>query len=239
VRKQHNYNDLSIIIPAAGLGQRIKLTSPKALLDVRGRTILERQLTTLREAFQQGNIYVIGGFEGGSLHKAIQEWEVSNSHLKRISFINNPRHEETNVAYSVSLGLHASVDERVLVVMGDLVFNSFAIPKPLKESCVVIDSKGQMRDFEVGLILNRKTAKEFSYGISPKWCQLVYLQNRELRLFRHFCSEADKEKFFLFEILNNVIDYGGLFKVIEPPNMEIYEIDTFSDLKKTQERITF
>ncbi len=60
--------DLDIIIPAAGLGKRMKSYGPKALINIKyGQRILDRQLYLIDSYFEEYNIVLVCGFEADKL----------------------------------------------------------------------------------------------------------------------------------------------------------------------------
>jgi choline kinase len=104
---------LHVLIPAAGLGRRMKSYGPKALINLQGETLIERQIRLVREAFPRVKITVVAGFEAHRLREVLP---------KDVRLVLNPYYETTNVAYSVSIGLRTIPPTvPVLVVYGDLV----------------------------------------------------------------------------------------------------------------------
>lgn len=220
--------NLSIIIPAAGLGRRMKSYGPKALIDVgNDQSLIGRQLLIMRELFPAAQLVVVVG------HQA----EKITSRLWGISTVENRAYESTNVGRSIGLGLQAATGKNVLVVYGDLVFNRATLKSiPLDRSCVVVDPPdqegcSQLRDNEVGCNVVDGVITHFDYGLDTKWAQIVLLAGKELRLFRKFSTQHDKRRHFGFEILNEVIENEGQFHAHQSPGMKIVEIDTSRDIE--------
>jgi len=100
------------IILAAGSGLRLNqhtIDIPKALLDLNGKSILERQISLLRE-YGVNEIFVVTGYK--------REKYV----LKDIEYIFNPRYSETEQLASMMVA-RANIDD-VLVIFGDILFDS-------------------------------------------------------------------------------------------------------------------
>ena len=100
------------IILAAGSGLRLGQHTkdiPKALLDLNGKSILERQISLLR---QHGinEIFVVTGYQ--------QEKHT----LKDIEYIFNPRYAETEQLASMMVA-RTKISDDVLVIFGDIVFD--------------------------------------------------------------------------------------------------------------------
>ena len=104
------------IILAAGNGSRMgSLTAdrPKALLEVAGRTLIDRQIDALRECGIR-NVTVVNGYQQQRLR----------DHLKdRATYIENTRYRETNSLYSLWLA-------RTLLTHGSVVMNADILASP-------------------------------------------------------------------------------------------------------------
>ena len=101
------------IILAAGSGLRLEQYTkdiPKALLDVNGKSILERQISLLKE-YGINEIFVVTGYK--------REKHV----LKNIEYIFNPRYSETEQLTSM-MAARTKIFDDVLVIFGDIIFDS-------------------------------------------------------------------------------------------------------------------
>lgn len=211
-------NKLPVIIPAAGLGRRMKSYGPKALIDIHGKSVLQRQIDIINSTIENPDITVITGFE-------------KKKFPKNIHTICNDRFLETNVAYSIYLGVKNL--NAALIVYGDLVFNKKILENlQFSRSFVILDSTRQMRNSEVGAIACEGKICNFSYSLPTKWTQIAYIQGEELDIFKDYMRQAKYERHFCFEILNKVIDAGGEFFAQEQPDIKIAEIDSSKDIDK-------
>jgi choline kinase len=215
---------LSIIIPAAGMGRRMKSYGPKALIPLHnGETVLSRQIKLVRSVYSQAEIIVVVGFEAEKIRKTVDY---------NIKVVYNDAFEITNVARSIYLGLSASNCDNTLIIYGDLVFNTSAlIPCTSNSSRALVDSQGRFGKTEVGVTVIDGKISTFSYGLPVKWGQMVYLQGNEVELFKKLLSNKKTVKFFGFEILNVMLNNGGILQAIEPPGLQIAEIDTSKDIE--------
>ena len=101
------------IILGAGSGSRMGQHTkdiPKVLLDINGKSILERQISLLRE-HGVNEIFVVTGYK--------QEKHV----LKDIEYIFNPRYSETEQLASMMVA-RTKVSDDVLIIFGDIIFDS-------------------------------------------------------------------------------------------------------------------
>ena len=229
--------EISIIIPAAGMGRRMKSYGPKALIPLpsgktnpktgaprENITLIERQLRILIDCYPSAEIFIIVGFQAEKIRHQLKDYPVR--------FIYNPLHESTNVLYSLGLAFQAVISSGAIIVYGDLIFNTNAVQNLKGESKIIADAYGQMCDDEVGLTIQNKQAMTFAYGLKDKWAQIAYLNGKELSLFKEISIHPDTSQWFGYEGLNHVIKHGGNFEVIRPRTMRLIEIDQAKDLEK-------
>lgn len=106
------------IILAAGMGRRLDTadTRPKALVEIHGRSILERALSAL-ERHETPKITIVVGYEGDR----VVEHVASRSRRDHIEFAWNRAFATTDSAYSLWCTRRA-LAEGALVMNGDVVF---------------------------------------------------------------------------------------------------------------------
>lgn len=217
-----SYRDkYTIIIPAAGLGKRMKIYGPKSLVKINDEhTILSKQIEIINSCFKHCEIIVVGGYQFDKL----------SSNVKNVRFIYNKDYESTNVLYSIGLGLKKAKTNKVLIIYGDLVFNKECIDLPFnKESAVVVSSI--MKDEEVGCIYNNGVLENVFYKIPTKWAQIAFFTGPELDILKQILKQEKTSYWFGFEAINDIITRGGIFKVFEPINGRAVDIDSSYDLK--------
>lgn len=219
-------SNLTVIIPAAGMGRRMKSYGTKSLLNLRGgSTVLERQLNLIWGEYPKADIIVVVGFEAEEIRKRVKV-------NYPIRLVYNPDFENTNVAFSVGLGLQAAVGKNALIVYGDLVFNAQTLRGvTFGESKLIYDTHGHMNSDEVGLVVQDEKVTNLAYGLDEKWAQICYLSNLEFDLFSQISIQEKARKWLGYEVINSVLESGGQFSAIEPRGMKITEIDTFKDLE--------
>lgn len=218
---------LTIIIPAAGLGRRMKSYGPKSLISLgNGQLLLSRQLDILHKLYPKAEIVVVLGFDADKVYKILPPY---------VRTVENEFYDETNVVRSIALGLRASNgnNSKLLLVYGDLVFNSKTFEAlNLDTSQIIIDNNGQILEGEVGLTVNNHYVTYFAYGLPTKWTHIALLTGRELQLFKQLVGNKNFKKHYGFEIMNMLLEQGCKLKAIEPTAMAITEIDTSKDIER-------
>lgn len=220
-----NMSRLSIIIPAAGSGQRMKSYGPKALLPLgNGETLIRRQVNIVHRLYPEAEIIVVLGYAAEKIRKELPKF---------VKIVYNNSFDYTNVAYSISLGIKSTpLASAVLIIYGDLVFTDNVITDISdKHSLVITDQYHRFKDTEVGLTTVDNHVTIFSYGLPIKWAQISLLRGYELELFQQFTGNEKKNKMFGFEALNYIIEQHGVLRAIPLlENQKITEIDSSKDI---------
>lgn len=108
---------VSIVISAAGFGSRMSLDIPKSLIQIRGASLIERQLNLIDRSV---DIIVVVGFRAEQV--AMEVW---NNRPDAIVAINH-RYKTTGTACSLRLGASVA-SERVVGLDGDVLLSQASI----------------------------------------------------------------------------------------------------------------
>lgn len=222
---------LAVVIPTAGPGRRMKTYGAKALIQLPdGRTLVRRQIDVVRQLYPRAEILVVVGFEGDKVSK----------HLPAgVRVVENEFYDETGPGRSVAMGLRATSADACLVVYGDLVFNRATLEGlPLDRSGVVVDTGGRLPADGVGLTVDGGVVTHFDYGLPAKWCHVSLLTGRELHLFKSVGAQPASRRKLGFEVMNEVVDRGGVFHAYECEDMRLVEVDSAKDVKKAREVVS-
>jgi choline kinase len=151
------------VILAAGNGTRMgRLTAdrPKALLDVDGRTLIDRELDALA-SFGIVDVTVVIGYQQQRLRE----------HLgRRVRFIENARYRETNSLFSLSLA-REELQQGAVILNSDLLVSSDLLARLIKapvEDAVLIDCDGELADEEMKVTTWQGFAIDFGKGLPPR-----------------------------------------------------------------------
>ena len=243
------------IILAAGSGLRLGQHTkdiPKALLDLNGKSILERQISLLRE-HGVNEIFVVTGYK--------REKHI----LKDIEYIFNPRYSETEQLASMMVA-RSNIDDDVLVIFGDILFDSQILQQILASNddiAIAIDldwekSYNERPDNPKSLadkvLINQKkilqiSAKETSLDIKNQgvgeFLGIIKLSGNGSKIIIKKYEELEKshvgrfhdanslEKAKLADILQELIDSKIEISFI-PVNGKWCEIDTPKDLERAR-----
>ncbi len=211
-------------ILSAGVGNRIKSNEPRSLLKIGNKMLLEHQISMARNVFSEPEIVVGLGVDANKVIKRLSSG---------VRYVENQLYETTGSAETMRLITNNSDSDSILFFHGDLYFGQEAIRDLDYSRSFALASQSTMQDREVGITQVKNKATIFSHGLSLKWCQIVYLCGKELKLLRQIFLKHSEEtrKMLTFEVLNLIISKGGNIKVIEPDKISVLEIDCMKDLK--------
>ena len=108
--------DLSVVIPAAGIGRRMKSHGPKSLIHIKDSSIIERQIKLVHKYYPESEIIVVVGFGANLIREKIRR-------KYPVKLVYNFDYENNNVCRSIGIGLQVCNRKNVLLMYGDLVFN--------------------------------------------------------------------------------------------------------------------
>lgn len=220
-------SELSVIIPLAGIGKRMRARTHKSLSSIDDETLIQKQINTIWHNYPKADILLTVGYQAEEVRNHLSGYPVR--------FIFNPIYEETNVCFSISLALQACITNKVAIIYGDLIFNSShinALTNPLSKITCLEDNTEE----EVGIVHDEKeNVTNMSFGLPKKWGQITFLEGKELEIFKQVCYNSDTRKWFGYEALNEVINRGGTIKKVNLDKKGFFEVDTQQDLDKAKE----
>lgn len=223
-----NDNNIGIIIPAAGMGRRMKSYGPKPLIKIGDSTIITNQINLLTTYIPHPTIVLVCGFKSNLLMNMTPNYIIK---------VENENYNQTNVARSIGMGLRAiSNCKKLMVVYGDLVFNSTTLKHlSFDQSSIIIAQQG-MEIEEVGCTIdNNNQLINLMYDLPNKWGQIAFFINKELELLKQLCWDDKNNSKFGFEIINKIMDRGGKFQCVQHKNIHIVDIDSSKDIEKAKE----
>ena len=208
VAGKHKDRPLTVIIPAAGMGHRMKSYGPKCLLPANVKeTILDKSIKTIKKAYEYSEIILVVGFEAEKITQVLP---------KEIRIVENQSYEKTSVSESVRLAINNSVYNDILIIYGDLIFNINTINNITQNnSCIIVDSKSRFKAEEIGVTIVDDNVTNFAYGLENKWSHIAYLTGDESLEFQRLCLDKKKNKMYPFEVFNIMLNNGFVLSAVD------------------------
>jgi CDP-glycerol glycerophosphotransferase len=221
---------MQAVILGAGRGRRLGDEGgflPKPLLELDGRTVLDRQLATIREVFPEIDRYVVVvGFGADAMRQAGGDG---------LCYVVNDAFDTTNTAASLRLAFAASPED-TLLLNGDVLIDEAALA-PMREpdSAALCELKPDVVDEEVQVRLDgdRIVGIGKAIGGAGEAVGIYRLPAALAKSYLDAYDDADANTYYE-DVLNRLLDEHGFFAVRLPAGAVATEIDTPEDLARAR-----
>lgn len=258
---------MKVIILAAGQGTRLRpLTDdkPKCMVEVNGKSILERQLDTMRSCgIREEDITIVTGYRSDVL---IRRFESTGMHI-----IVNQNYETTNMVCSLMCAKELmKAEEDIIVSYGDIIYNTAVFQKILsaKDPLSVIvddgwydywsercenpldDAETLMYDEDHYLLEIGQKTTELS-KVQSQYIGLMRFRGDGLKAVLEISEEAERRsvqgkklwrtdrnyaKMYMTDLLQGLIDEGNKLRAVHIQR-GWFEIDDCDDLKVVEHKL--
>lgn len=239
---------MKAIILAAGMASRLRpltLTTPKSLLKVGERSLLQRSMDALI-ANGVTEFCIVTGY----LHEMIEDFvKKQYADSIRVTFIYNKVYETTNNIYSLWLARPFAEGEEVLLLDSDLLYDPQIVTRVLaadapnvltlirhelgeEEMKVVTDAQGSIK--EISKTCNPADAAGESLGIEKMGKEYTKALYRELE---PMMNEEHLENVFYERAFERLITQGHTYQVLDVTEHFSCELDTIEDFENAKAKI--
>lgn len=252
---------MKVIILAAGQGTRLRpLTDdrPKCMVEVNGKSILERQLTVMHDCgIRDEDITIVAGYKGEILRDIFRDTQMN--------IVINDNYENTNMVCSLMCAREIMEQyEDILISYGDIIYNEKVLRSILQseeKASVIVDDgwysywsercENPLDDAETLMFdkddyLTEIGQKTTDLGkIQSQYIGLMRFKGEGLEAVLHLAAEAEErsrkgvplwrttrtyQKMYMTDLLQGLIDEGNKLKAVHI-NRGWFEIDDCEDLK--------
>ena len=232
------------VILAAGMAKRLRPltdTKPKCLLEVGGKTLLER---TVR-AMQQAGItefVVVTGYRGNMIREFLEQLDPK----LHFTFLHNADYEHNNNIYSLWMAGEIVSGKDFLLMDSDILCDPAAVVNIAKQpesalalnrhECgeeeikVIVDKYNRIVD--INKTCNPQSAIGESVGIEKMTADYSTALFKELDVMIQREGLVDV---FYERCFERLIPQGHTFRIVDTTNYFSYELDTPEDFKNAQE----
>lgn len=211
---------------------------PKCLLEVGGKTLLQRTVDAMISAGVK-EFVVVTGYRA----EMIREFLTVNYPLSTIHFIDNPDYEHNNNIFSLWLAMQKLHGQEVLLMDSDILCDPEAVRRVARktnpalamqqhelgeeEMKIVVDEAGRIT--EISKTCSPADAIGESVGIekmTPAYTEAIYQELRKMILDEGLID------IFYERAFERLIPQGHTFEVVDTTDLFSYELDTPEDLEK-------
>ncbi|WP_033150496.1 sugar phosphate nucleotidyltransferase [Prevotella sp. RM4] len=229
------------VILAAGMAKRLRpLTDekPKCLLEVGGKTLLQRTVDAMISAGVK-EFVVVTGYRA----EMIREFLTVNYQLSIINYIDNVDFEHNNNIFSLWLAMQKLHGQEVLLMDSDILCDPEAVRRVARKTTpalamqqhelgeeemkIVVDEAGRIT--EISKTCSPADAIGESVGIekmTPAYTEAIYQELRKMILDENLID------IFYERAFERLIPQGHTFEVVDTTDLFSYELDTPEDLEK-------
>ena len=229
------------VILAAGMAKRLRpLTDekPKCLLEVGGKTLLQRTVDAMISAGVK-EFVVVTGYRA----EMIREFLTIHYPLVTIHFIDNVDYEHNNNIFSLWLAMQQLHGSEVLLMDSDILCDPEAVRRVARktnpalamqqhelgeeEMKIVVDEAGRIT--EISKTCSPADAIGESVGIekmTSAYTEAIYQELRKMILDENLID------IFYERAFERLIPQGHTFEVVDTTDLFSYELDTPEDLEK-------
>ena len=239
---------MKAIILAAGMASRLRpltLTTPKSLLKVGERSLLQRSMDALI-ANGVTEFCIVTGY----LHDMIEDFvKEQYADSIQVTFIYNKVYETTNNIYSLWLARPFAEGQEVLLLDSDLLYDPQIVTRVLatdapnvltlirhelgeEEMKVVTDAQGSIK--EISKTCNPAEAAGESLGIEKMGKDYTKALYRELE---PMMNEEHLENVFYERAFERLIPQGHTYQVQDVTELFSCELDTIEDFENAKAKI--
>lgn len=239
---------MKAIILAAGMASRLRpltLTTPKSLLKVGERSLLQRSMDALI-ANGVTEFCIVTGY----LHEMIEDFvRKQYADSIQVTFIYNKVYETTNNIYSLWLARPFAEGQEVLLLDSDLLYDPQIVTRVLatdapnvltlirhelgeEEMKVVTDAQGSIK--EISKTCNPAEAAGESLGIEKMGKEYTKALYRELE---PMMNEEHLENVFYERAFERLIPQGHTYQVLDVTELFSCELDTIEDFENAKAKI--
>ena len=211
---------------------------PKCLLEVGGKTLLQRTVDAMISAGVT-EFVVVTGYRA----EMIREFLTVNYQLSIINYIDNVDFEHNNNIFSLWLAMQKLHGQEVLLMDSDILCDPEAVRRVARktnpalamqqhelgeeEMKIVVDEAGRIT--EISKTCSPADAIGESVGIekmTPAYTEAIYQELRKMIL------DEGQIDIFYERAFERLIPQGHTFEVVDTTDLFSYELDTPEDLEK-------
>ena len=236
------------VILAAGMAKRLRPltdTKPKCLLEVGGKTLLERTVRAMQQAGIKEYV-VVTGYRGEMIRSFLENYAKSQD--IHFTFLHNADYEHNNNIYSLWMAGEVVRGKDFLLMDSDILCDPAAVVAIAhqeetalalnrhecgeEEIKVIVDADNHIT--EINKTCNPQDAIGESVGIerfTATYCEALYKELEQM-ILKEGLIDVFYERCF-----ERLIPQGHTFKVVDTTDYFSYELDTPEDFQRAQELI--
>jgi len=203
----------TVVISCAGKGSRLGLNIPKCLVNINGKSLLERNIELLTDV---NEIIIVVGFKGEEVTKKVKE--LSEKYKKDIKIVWNENYENTATGASFSLGASLAQNDFIIALDGDMLVHPSDMQMILNEEEEFVCGEIPHTEEPVYIQLNEENQaigfSKVGEGITYEWSGIAGIYKNHIK----------PNKWYVCDIMAELLPLKAI-------KIRAKEIDTKKDLE--------
>ena len=236
------------VILAAGISARLRpLTNntPKCLLKIGGKTILERTLDNLL-AYNLSDVIIVTGYLEDQIKNFVTEYY---SNLN-VTYIFNDKYDTTNNIYSLWMTKDLVMNNEMLLLDSDILFDKRILGLLLHSgysNCLALRSDHKLSDEEIKVRLNSdKSIAEISKTVNLKHAigESIGIEKFDAEFTNKLFENLDRKilvenkvKIFYEAAFQDAINDGNKIYAVDIGPLKCIELDFADDIEKANREV--
>lgn len=239
---------MKTVILAAGISARLRpLTNstPKCLLKIAGKTILERTIDNLL-CYDLNDVIIVTGFHQEQIKDFISE---KYPHLK-VTYIYNEVYDTTNNIYSLWLTKDYTKNEEMLLLDSDILFDKKILELLINSkypNCLALRTDHQLSEEEIKVRLNEdKSIAEISKTVELKQAvgESIGIEKFSAKFVEQLFQILDRKilkenqvKIFYEAAFQDAINSGEKIFAVDIGDLKCIELDFAEDIERAEREV--
>jgi hypothetical protein len=228
--KPRNEEFVSVLLFGENHGYRMKSYGPISLMPVEGKTLIEKQVETIKASFNNFEIILCAGFEIEKIVNFVKD------NFADINFrvVENQVHYNSNCCESARLCINNTNNTKIILCSGGLLlkpehFNNINLNK----SSIITQKENENLGFDIGVINNLENLESLSVGVKgPKWAEILYLSNKKMvKALYSILSNPEYKNRFMFEAIDKM-SFKNSIRIQENILSPIIKINNIKTLRR-------
>lgn len=226
-------NDLiTIVLLCDSPGYRMKSYGPISLINISNQKLIDLQIKAIQQTFTNFEIIMCLGFDAEKTCKYIR----SKYSGLPIRIVENQLFNSSNSCESARIALNNTLNNKVLICGGNLLFNSKVLSSINYSQTCVLTENNPCENLDVRInIDDNNEAQYFSFGAYKAWSEIIFLHNADIiEAFRKIIVYPENKNKFMFEALNEILKTKHRIKCINNkyPIKKISNIKTYHSMRE-------
>ncbi len=238
---------MQALILAAGIAERLRpitLNHPKCLVEINGKTFMERMITNI-VSYDITDINIITGFQVDKVKNYLQE------HFPKLkfNFFHNDKYSETNNSYSLWLARHL-IHEDFLLFDADIIFDYRILAKLLDSShqnCLALRSTPDLGEEEIKVKVDgANKIVNISKTVPPKEAvgESIGIEKFSYQLGQQLFKKLEENILqknrlndFYEKSFEDIIEDGAEIYTVDVQDLKCAEVDFADDIHYVEKEI--